>query len=332
MPSITSAGRAARRSGFVGSAYQRLIGGHRAVQVVLALGGQRAARVAADDVARRPPPAASWSPRCRRRPGRSSARAGPRSLAGDLQALNSAASTTTAVPCWSSWKTGMSSSAFSRSSISKQRGAEMSSRLIPPKVGRDQLAPCSTISSGSLVSRQIGNASTPANSLKSIALPSITGIAARGPMSPSPSTAVPSETTATVLRLIVYWKALSGPRGSPGRRGPRRGVGHREVVAGLQRVLVVLLDLAAHVHLERAVGGVDHPRAVERVERADDRVPVLLVAASTVMSRTVRPSLTRPGRPRRSRRRPRRSRRDAAEHARAGVDLDADGEAVLGGG
>ena len=31
-----------------------------------------------------------------------------------------------------------------------------------------------------------------------------------GPMSPSPSTAVPSVTTATVLRLIVYWKALSG--------------------------------------------------------------------------------------------------------------------------
>ncbi len=68
------------------------------------------------------------------------------------------------------------------------------------------------ISSGSLVSRQIGNASTPANSLKSIALPSITGIAASGPMSPSPSTALPSETTATVLRLIVYWKALSRSR------------------------------------------------------------------------------------------------------------------------
>ena len=59
------------------------------------------------------------------------------------------------------------------------------------------------------MSRQIGKASTPANSLNSIALPSMTGIAASGPMSPRPSTAVPSETTATVLRLIVYWKALS---------------------------------------------------------------------------------------------------------------------------
>ena len=103
----------------------------------------------------------------------------------------------------------MSSSRLSRSSISKQRGAEMSSRLMPPKVGATALT-VATISSGSFVLRHSGKASTPPNSLKSIALPSMTGIAARGPMSPSPSTALPSETTATVLRLIVYWKALSG--------------------------------------------------------------------------------------------------------------------------
>ena len=102
----------------------------------------------------------------------------------------------TAVPCWSSWKTGMSSSSHRVSSISKQRGAEMSSRLIPPKVGATALT-VATISSGSLVSRHSGKASTPPNSLNSIALPSITGIAARGPMSPRPRTAEPSETTAT---------------------------------------------------------------------------------------------------------------------------------------
>ena len=50
-------------------------------------------------------------------------------------ALRSAASTTIAVPCWSSWKTGMSSRSRSRGSMSKQRGAEMSSRLMPPKDG-----------------------------------------------------------------------------------------------------------------------------------------------------------------------------------------------------
>ena len=37
----------------------------------------------------------------------------------------------------------------------------------------------------------------------------MTGIAASGPMSPRPSTAVPSETTATVFFLIVYSKARS---------------------------------------------------------------------------------------------------------------------------
>ena len=121
-------------------------------------------------------------------------------------AFSSAASTTTAVPCWSSWKTGMSSSLRSRSSTSKQRGAAMSSRFTPPKPGAISFT-VSTILSTSLVARQIGKASTPANSLKSIALPSMTGSAASGPMSPRPSTAVPSVTTATVFCLIVRAKA-----------------------------------------------------------------------------------------------------------------------------
>ena len=94
-----------------------------------------------------------------------------------LTAFSSAAITTTAVPCWSSWKTGMSSCSFSRSSISKQRGAEMSSRLMPPNAGAISLT-VRTISSVSVVSRQIGKASTPANSLNRQHLPSITGIAA----------------------------------------------------------------------------------------------------------------------------------------------------------
>ena len=192
-----------------------------------------------------------------------------------FSALKSAAMTTTAVPCWSSWKTGMSSSSRSRSSISKQRGAEMSSRLIPPKVGAISFT-ASTISSGSLVSRQIGKASTSANSLNSIALPSITGIAASGPMSPRPSTALPSVTTATVFFLIVNSKALArSPAISVQTRATPGRVGHREVVAGLQRVLVVLLDLAAAVHREGAVGVVDDPRAADRADRAQDLLPVL---------------------------------------------------------
>ena len=50
-------------------------------------------------------------------------------------ALSAAASTTIAVPCWSSWNTGMSTASCSRRSISKHAGAAMSSRLMPPNVG-----------------------------------------------------------------------------------------------------------------------------------------------------------------------------------------------------
>ena len=103
----------------------------------------------------------------------------------------------------------MSSVSRSRRSISKQRGAAMSSRLMPPNVGAAAVTKA-TISSTSVVSMQSGKASTSANSLNSSALPSITGIAASGPMSPSPSTAVPSETTATMLPLTVSDHARSG--------------------------------------------------------------------------------------------------------------------------
>ena len=40
-----------------------------------------------------------------------------------------------AVPCWSSWKTGIFIRSFSCASTSKHSGALMSSRLMPPKVG-----------------------------------------------------------------------------------------------------------------------------------------------------------------------------------------------------
>ena len=67
-----------------------------------------------------------------------------------------------------------------------------------------------TISSTSWVSRQTGQASTSAKRLKRAALPSITGNAAAGPRFPSPRTAEPSVTTATVLRLIVSRRASEG--------------------------------------------------------------------------------------------------------------------------
>ncbi len=107
-----------------------------------------------------------------------------------------AASTTTAVPCWSSCITGMSRASISRDSTSKHRGAEMSSRLIAPNDG-EMAVTAATISSGSVVFSTIGTESSPAKDFISADLPSITGSDAFGPMSPRPSTAVPSEMTAT---------------------------------------------------------------------------------------------------------------------------------------
>jgi hypothetical protein len=67
----------------------------------------------------------------------------------DPQRIHQRGEYTIAVPCWSSWRTGMSSSARRRRSISKQRGAEMSSKLIAPNVGAAALTN-STMRSGSL--------------------------------------------------------------------------------------------------------------------------------------------------------------------------------------
>ena len=108
----------------------------------------------------------------------------------------------------------------------------------------------------------------------------MTGIAASGPMSPSPSTAEPSEMTATVLRLIVYWKAFGAVVGDrEADAGDARRVGHREVLVGPQRRLGADLDLAADVQRERAVGGVDQLGALDGADRRDD----LLAHASAGM-------------------------------------------------
>ena len=50
-------------------------------------------------------------------------------------AFISAAVVIIAVPCWSSWKTGISKISFNFCSIIKQSGAAISSKFIPPNVG-----------------------------------------------------------------------------------------------------------------------------------------------------------------------------------------------------
>ena len=56
-------------------------------------------------------------------------------LPDDLQRVQEAAAAMMAVPCWSSWKTGMSMVSLSVFSMTKHSGALMSSRLMPPTVG-----------------------------------------------------------------------------------------------------------------------------------------------------------------------------------------------------
>ncbi len=79
----------------------------------------------------------------------------------------------------------------------------MSSRLMPPKVGAIRATVSTKVSTVS-ASTSMSKTSMSANRLKRTPLPSITGLAARGPMLPRPSTAVPFEITATRLPLAVY--------------------------------------------------------------------------------------------------------------------------------
>ena len=125
------------------------------------------------------------------------------------KALISPAPEMIAVPCWSSCMTGISSSFFKRVSISKHSGALISSKLIPPNVGEIAFTVWINFS-GSFSFTSMSNTSMPANILNSNPLPSITGLPAKGPISPSPSTAVPLEITATKLPFAVYSYASSG--------------------------------------------------------------------------------------------------------------------------
>ena len=80
-----------------------------------------------------------------------------------------------------------------------------------------------TISSTSLLRMHSGNASTSASVLSSAALPSMTGIPASGPISPRPSTALPSVTTGTQFHASHHRTTGQHRAQSPTGNGhPRR--------------------------------------------------------------------------------------------------------------
>ena len=125
------------------------------------------------------------------------------------KALRIAAPTIIAVPCWSSWNTGIFMRSRNFRSTSKHSGALISSRFMPPNVG-SRLAIISTNLSGSFSLISKSNTSIPANFWNSTALPSITGLPANGPILPSPNTAVPLVMTATKFPRAVNTEAWLG--------------------------------------------------------------------------------------------------------------------------
>ena len=160
------------------------------------------------------------------------------------------------MPCWSSWKTGMSSSSRSRSSISKQRGAEMSSRLIPPKTGAIAFT-VATISSD-VLRRQADREGVDAAELLEqhrLALHHRQRRLGADVAEPEHRRAVADDGDRVLLdRQVPDLRRVVGDRAADARDARR--VGHREVVARLQRRLRRDLDLAAEVQQERAVGDV----------------------------------------------------------------------------
>jgi len=172
----------------------------------------------------------------------------------------------------------MSSAFCSRSSISKQRGAEISSRLMPPKAGEMALTMV-TISSTSLVARQSGHASTPANSLKMSALPSITGWAPfRADVAEAEHGRAVGDHGHGVLlhrQRVGFFGIVMDGHAHAGHPGVY-AIG--QVVARLDRDLALDLDLAAEVHEERAVRDVDDLDAPDRLQALDHLLPVPLVA------------------------------------------------------
>ena len=163
-----------------------------------------------------------------------------------------------AVPCWSSWKTGMSIASRRRCSMTKHCGALMSSRLMPPHVAprkRTQL----TNSSTSSVDTSRSMPSTSAKRLNRTALPSITGLEPSAPRLPRPSTAVPVGDDGDQIalgRVIVGQIGVLGDF-ETGMRHPGR-IEQRQVALGGQRFRSGDFDFAGTslgMNQQRLLGG-----------------------------------------------------------------------------
>ena len=182
------------------------------------------------------------------------------SRSSTLVAPSIAASTTIAVPCWSSCITGQSSASMRRRSISKQRGAEMSSRLTAPNVGRSRTR-VSTISSGSLVSNTIGIESRSPNALNSAALAlHHRQRRRRADVAEAEHRAAVADDGHQPVRPGVAGgqRVIGGDRPTDLRYAGR--VGDRQGALGVQRGLQLHGELAGYVSLEDLLVGDDDLR------------------------------------------------------------------------
>ncbi len=179
------------------------------------------------------------------------------------------------MPCWSSWKTGMSSSSLRRSSISKQRGAEMSSRLMPPNPGAISLtAADDLVGVGRLQADREGVDAGELLEQAALALHHRHRRPGADVAQAEHGRAVGDDGDGVALdRVLEGLVFVVGDRQADARDAGR--VDHREVVAGLQGVLVGLFDLAADVQQEGAVGRIDHLGTPEGADGGEDEVPVL---------------------------------------------------------
>ncbi len=125
---------------------------------------------------------------------------------------------------------------MTRRSISKQRGAEMSSRFTAPKVGPQPDQASRRSRRDRLVSSTIGMEFSPPKVLNSALLPSMTGSDAAGPMSPRPEhgAAVADHGHQTVGPGVFLGQRRIGGDGAADL-GDARGVGDGQCALGVQR-------------------------------------------------------------------------------------------------
>src|SRR3989442_1105053 len=201
-------------------------------------------------------------------------------------ALSSAARTTTAVPCWSSWITGISRSRWSRCfEIEErlQRDLEAAWRrdvleVDPAEHGRDRLHDRHDLVH--VLGRQAQREGVDPGELledERFALHHRLGGARADVAETEHRGAVRHDRDGVLLdrqRVRFLGVVVDGHADA---RDARR-VGHGEVVAGLDAHLPAHLDLPAQVHEERAVRDVDDLHALDRADPVHDLLAVGLVA------------------------------------------------------